>query len=85
MSIAQPSPLLACIGALIEACPRYLPYYHHLFLSVVCYAPGQQRLFPLRISSASDDIILALKSINLNTVDAAKDVEEFWLNSKVYI
>jgi hypothetical protein len=41
----------------------------------------QQRLFPLRVSSASDDIILAPKSINPNAVNAAKDVEEFWLNS----
>jgi hypothetical protein len=45
----------------------------------------QQRLFPLRVSSAFDDIILAPTSINLNAVDAAKDVEEFRLNRKMYI
>jgi hypothetical protein len=54
VSIAQPSPLLACIGALIKARPRYLPYYHHLFLSVVRHAPGtaaplpSTRIFSLR-------------------------------------
>jgi len=37
----------------------------------------QQHLFPLHISSASDDIILVPKNVNPNAIDSMSEVEEF--------
>jgi len=37
----------------------------------------QQRLFPLRVSSASNDIILAPKNVNPNAINSTSEVEEF--------
>ena len=45
----------------------------------------QQCLFPLCVSSTSDDIILVLKNINLDIIDLMSEVEEFYYKGKVYI
>ena len=82
--LSSPYRCLTISGALKLVLAAYLTITTS---SLVLFAMPwvQQHLFPLRVSSASDDIILTPKLINPNAVDAAKDIEEFRLNSKVYI
>lgn len=73
---------LLCTAALLIMSPLPRPFLPPTSITtspLVLFAMPriQQRLFPLRVSSASDDIILAPQNVNPNAIDSTSEVEEF--------